>query len=27
MPKSLEPLGISYKEMLDHLINLAIKQK
>jgi D-alanine-D-alanine ligase len=27
MPKSLEPVGVQYKEMLDHLINLAISQK
>lgn len=27
MPKSLEPVGITYKEMLDHLIELAINRK
>jgi|AntRauTorckE6833_2_1112554.scaffolds.fasta_scaffold00144_33 D-alanine-D-alanine ligase len=27
MPKSLETVGIQYKEMLEHIINLAINQK
>jgi len=27
MPKSLEPTGITYKEMLDHIIGLALNNK
>jgi len=27
MPKSLEPIGATYKDMLNHIISLAILKK